>query len=86
VLGEYTTEEKRSIVRFLWAIWLNAKDFYKGIFRAYGGKSLSRKAIHNWVEKFSQGRPNVADDAWPGAEVAEPTVKKNSLPRVKTHW
>jgi hypothetical protein len=37
---------------------------------------LSRKAVHNWVEKSSQGRSKVADDAWPGAEVVETTVKK----------
>jgi hypothetical protein len=37
---------------------------------------LSRKAVHNWVEKFSQGGSKVADDARPGAEVAEPTVKR----------
>jgi hypothetical protein len=30
---------------------------------------LSRKAIHNWVEKFSQGRSKVADDARPGRPV-----------------
>jgi hypothetical protein len=37
---------------------------------------LSCKAVHNWVEKFSQGRLKVADDARPGAEVAETTVKR----------
>jgi hypothetical protein len=31
--------------------------------------------VHNWVEIFSQGRSKVADDALPGAEVAETTVK-----------
>jgi hypothetical protein len=36
---------------------------------------LPRKAVHNWVEKFSQGRSKVADDARPGADVAETTVK-----------
>jgi hypothetical protein len=34
------------------------------------------KAIHNLVKKFSQGRSNVADDARPGAEVVETTVKR----------
>jgi hypothetical protein len=29
VLEEYTTEEHSSIVRFLWAKRLNAKDIYK---------------------------------------------------------
>jgi hypothetical protein len=36
---------------------------------------LSRKAAQNWVEKFSQGRSKVADDARPSVEVAETTVK-----------
>jgi hypothetical protein len=35
-----------------------------------------RKAFHNWVKKFSQGRSKVTDDAQPGAEVAEMTVKR----------
>jgi hypothetical protein len=46
----------------LWAKGLNAKDIHKEIFTVYGGKCLSRKAVHNWVEKFSQGRWKVADD------------------------
>jgi hypothetical protein len=29
------------------------------MFPVYGGKCLSRKAVHNWVEKFSQ---RLADD------------------------
>jgi hypothetical protein len=58
----------------LWAKGLNAKDIHKQMFPVYGGKCLSRKAVHNWVEKFSQGRSKVADDVRPGAEVADTTV------------
>jgi transposase len=32
-------------------------------------KCLSRKAVRNWVEKFSQGRSKVADVARPGRPV-----------------
>jgi hypothetical protein len=32
------------------------------VFPVYGGKCLSRKAVHNWTEKFSQGRSKVVDD------------------------
>jgi hypothetical protein len=56
-------------VRFLWAKRLNAEDDYKEMFPVYDGKCLSRKAVHNWVEKFSQGRSKVADDARPGCPV-----------------
>jgi hypothetical protein len=42
------------------------KNILKEMFPVYGGKCLSRKAVHNWDEKFSQGRSKVADDARPG--------------------
>jgi hypothetical protein len=45
------------------------------MFSVYSGKCLSLKVVHNWVEKLSQGRSKVADDARPGAEVAETTVR-----------
>jgi hypothetical protein len=66
VLVEDTTEEQRSVLRFLWSKGLNAKDIHKEMFPVYGGKCLSHNAVHNWVEKFSQGRLKVADDAQPG--------------------
>jgi hypothetical protein len=49
---EYNTEEQRSVVRFfLWAKGLNAQDIHKEMFPVYGGKCLSRQAVHNWVQK-----------------------------------
>jgi hypothetical protein len=53
VLHECTIQEQRSDVRFLWAKGPNAKDINKEMFPVYGVKCLSRKAVHNWVEKFS---------------------------------
>jgi hypothetical protein len=53
----------------------NAKDIHKEIFPVHCGKYLRRKAVHNWVAKFSEGRLEVADDVRPGAGVAETTVK-----------
>jgi hypothetical protein len=73
VLEECNTEEQRSVVRFLWAKGLIAKDTHKEMFPIYGRKCLSRKAVHNWVEKFPQGRSRVTDDGRSGAELAETT-------------
>jgi hypothetical protein len=42
---------------------LNSKDIHKEMFPVYIGECLSRKAVHNWTKKFSQGRLKVADDA-----------------------
>jgi transposase len=50
---------------FLWAKGLDAEDINKEMFPVYGGKCLSRKAVHNWVKKFSEGHSKVADDARP---------------------
>jgi hypothetical protein len=38
------------------------KDTDKEMFPVYGGKCLSRKAVHIWVEKFSEASLKVADD------------------------
>jgi hypothetical protein len=52
------------------------KDIHKEMFPVYSEKCLSRKAVHNWVEKLSEIRSKVADDARPSAEVTETTVKR----------
>jgi hypothetical protein len=57
-----TTEKQHAIVRFVWAKGLNAKYIHREIFPAYAGKCLSRKAVHNWIEKFSEGLSKVPDD------------------------
>jgi hypothetical protein len=79
VLEDCTIEEQGCVVRFLRAKVLNAKDINKGRFFVYSGKCLLRKAVHNWVKKFSQGRLKVADDARPVAEVA-------FMLRISTQW
>jgi hypothetical protein len=58
VLEECANKEQRYVVR----VCGQNKSMQK-IFTAYGVKCLSRKAVHNCVEKFSQGRSKVADDA-----------------------
>jgi transposase len=70
---------KAECCALLWTEGLNVKDTHKETFPVYGGKYLSRKAVHNWVEKFSQGRSEVADDARSGRSVeiaTEVTVQK----------
>jgi hypothetical protein len=47
VFEECITEEQRSVLHSLWAKGLNSKDIHKYVFPLYGGKYLSRKAVHN---------------------------------------
>jgi hypothetical protein len=76
VLEKYTTEQQSSVARFLWPKDSMQRMFIKQMFPVNGGKCLSCKAVHNWVEKFSQGRSKFADGARPGAEVTETRVKR----------
>jgi hypothetical protein len=66
---------------FLWEKGLNAKDIHKEMLPIYGGKCLSRKVFHNWVEKFSQGLSKIPDDAQPGHPVD--TVTEATVQRVE---
>jgi hypothetical protein len=83
VLEECNIEEQRSVVRFLWAKGLNAKDIHKEMFPFYGGKCLSLKVVHDLVEKVSQGR--ATDDE---TEVRNwlRQQSKTSMLWVSTHW
>jgi hypothetical protein len=56
-------KEQRSVMCFLWAKGLDAKDSHKEMFPAHGGKCLSHKAVHNWVKKICQGRSKVTGNA-----------------------
>jgi hypothetical protein len=49
---EYATEKQHSVVVFFCAKGLNSKDIHKEMFPVYCGNCLSRKAVHNWVQKF----------------------------------
>jgi hypothetical protein len=65
------------ITAFLCTKGLNAKDIHREIFPGYCEKCLSRKALHNWVEKLSQGRSKIAHNGRSDAEVAEAIVKND---------
>jgi hypothetical protein len=54
VLEACAIEEQRYVLRFLWAEGLSAKYIHKEMFPFYGGKCLSRKAVHNWIEVCSK--------------------------------
>jgi hypothetical protein len=63
VLEECATKEQSCGVCFLWAKELDAKDIHKELFPVKGGKCWSCKAIHSFIEIFSQGCLKVTDSA-----------------------
>jgi hypothetical protein len=85
VLEEYATEEQHCIVRF-YGKMTQCKGYSLKMFPVYSEKCLSRKAVHNWVEKFSEGRSKIAGDARPGRPVEIGTETKNFMLPVSTPW
>ena len=73
-LNTCTTIEQRGVVRFLWEKNMEEKDIHKEMLPMYGEHCPSRQAIHNCVQKFSEGRTNIEDEhraGWP-VEIATP--------------
>jgi hypothetical protein len=74
VLKVYTTEDQHTLVRFLCAKGLSAEDIRKEMLPVYGGKCISCKAVHNWVEKQCKC---FADDEEVEAEVRKRLRQKS---------
>jgi len=53
---------------------MEAKDIHKEMLPMYGEHCLSRQAVHNWVQKFSEGRTSIEDEHRAGrpVEIATP--------------
>ena len=68
-LNTCTTIEECGIVRFLWAKDMAAKDIHKEMLPMYGEHCLSRQAVHNWVQKFLEGRTSIEDEHRVGLEI-----------------
>jgi hypothetical protein len=66
---------------FLRSKGLTAKDIHKEMFPVYGGKCLSRKAVHNWVANVSLMKrwKRRCGSGWDNRQ-------KSFVLRVSTHW
>ena len=80
-LSTCTKIEQRGVVRFLWAKNMEAKDIHKEMLPMYGEHCLSRQAVHNWVQKFSEGRTSIEDEHRFG-RIRSDSNQKNFSPQV----
>ena len=73
-LNTPTTIDQCGVVLFLWGKDMAAKDIHKEMLPIYGERCLSRQAVRNWVQKFSEGRTSIEHEhrvGWP-VEIATP--------------
>ena len=55
---------------------MEAKDIHKEMLPMYGEHCLSRQAVHNWVQKFSEGRTSIEDEHRAGRPVVPTATKR----------
>jgi len=60
---------------------MEAKDIHKEMLPMYGEHCLSRRVVHNWVQKFSEGRKSIKDEHRAGRTVGIATPE--TLQRVE---
>jgi hypothetical protein len=48
---------------------MEAKDIHKEMLPMYGEHCLSLQAVHNWVQKLSEGRTSIEDEHRAGRPV-----------------
>lgn len=61
---------KDETVQFFFSQKGLCNDIYNYMLPVYVENCLSRKAVYNWVNQFSQGRASIADEVRPGCPVA----------------
>ena len=83
-LNTCTIIEQSGVVRFLWAKRMAAKDIDKEMLPIYGEHCPSRQAVHNSVQKFSEGRTSIEDEHRVGRQCARGSDSnhKNFTPQV----
>ena len=83
-LNTCTTIEQRGVVCFLWEKSMEVKDIHTEMLPMYGEHCLLRQAIHNWVQKCSEGRTSIEDEHRAGrpVEIATPETFRQQPKRI----
>ena len=68
-LSTCTTIEQRGVVRFLWAKKNGSKGYPQRNAAHVGEHCLSHQAVHNWMQKSSEGRTSIEDEHRAGRPV-----------------
>ncbi|XP_035226061.1 protein GVQW3-like [Stegodyphus dumicola] len=65
-LATCTSEEQRSVIRFLRSEGVKPIDIFRRMKVQYGDSCLSQPKIYEWCRKFANGVTSVADAPCPG--------------------
>lgn len=62
-LSDCAIEEQPAVVRFLWAEEVKLVEIYHGILAQNGAPSMNQRKVHDWVERFKEGRTRVTEES-----------------------
>jgi len=60
-LQDFTIEEQRGVVRFLWAEGVKPVEIHRRMLAQYGQSTVSQRKVYEWVERFKSVRTRVTD-------------------------
>ena len=75
-LAVCTKEEQRAVVRFFWSEGESGAKIHPRLLRQYGDSALSRRSVHEWIEKFESGRTSVTHEEGAGRKSTSTTDEK----------
>jgi hypothetical protein len=62
VLKEWTKEEVRSVIRFLWAIKVPPVEIHCELVTVHGANVMTVQHVRKWCREFDNGQVNVMDE------------------------
>ena len=69
------------MVRFLWSEGSSGAEIHKQLFAPCGDNALSKRAIHEWIEKFKSGRRSVKHAEGAGRPSTSTSEEKTEQPQ-----
>ena len=79
VLCDWTQEEVRSVIRFLWAKGTAPTEIHREIETVYGCNVMTMQHVRKWCREFIGGRVSVTDEQRSG----RPSTSADLVPAVE---
>jgi hypothetical protein len=78
-LENYTREEQRSEIRFLWSEGVKLREIHRRMIQQYSGNYMNERKVYQWVERFQEGQTSVIDEHCSQVTHAQPSMMPTLL-------
>jgi len=77
-LQDFTIEEQRGVMQFLWAEGVKTVEIHRRMLAQYGQSTMSQRKVYEWVEIFKSVRTRVIDKGHSGRPSTSRSRKASS--------